>query len=79
VHAWGTSSVGRGVVVRGEQLPWVGVVGRRGKNEEDYRKGEGVSYTVALAFTLKSISRQKKNYGNSSISISKNIIFKKIL
>jgi len=32
---------------------------------------------VALPFTLKSISRQKKNYGNSNISTCKNIIFKK--
>jgi hypothetical protein len=32
---------------------------------------------VALPFTLKSILRQKKNYGNSNISPCKNIIFKK--
>jgi hypothetical protein len=32
---------------------------------------------VALPFTLKSILRQKKNYGNSNISPQKNIIFKK--
>jgi hypothetical protein len=32
---------------------------------------------VALPFTLKSIARQKKNYGNSNISPWKNIIFKK--
>jgi hypothetical protein len=32
---------------------------------------------VALPFTLKSILRQKKNYGNSNISPYKNIIFKK--
>jgi len=31
---------------------------------------------VALPFTLKSILRQKKNYGNSNISPHKNIIFK---
>jgi hypothetical protein len=49
--------------------------GRRGKNEEDY--GQGVCHTVALPFTLKSILRQKKNYGNSNISPCKNIIFKK--
>jgi predicted translin family RNA/ssDNA-binding protein len=30
-----------------------------------------------LPFTLKSILRQKKNYGNSNISQCKNIIFKK--
>jgi hypothetical protein len=40
----------------------------------------GVSHTVALPFTLKSILiRQKKNYENSNISPCKNIIFKKIL
>jgi hypothetical protein len=39
----------------------------------------GVSHTVALQFTLKSILRQKNNYGNSNISACKNIIFKKIL
>jgi hypothetical protein len=38
---------------------------------------QGVCHTVILPFTLKSISRQKKNYGNSKISPSKNIIFKK--
>jgi hypothetical protein len=31
---------------------------------------------VALPFILKSIFRQKKNYGNSNISSCKNIIFK---
>jgi hypothetical protein len=31
---------------------------------------------MALPFTLKSILRQKKNYGNSDISPCKNIIFK---
>ncbi len=33
-------------------------------------------HTVAFPFTLKSILRQKKNYGNSNISPCKNIIFK---
>jgi len=37
----------------------------------------GVSHTMALPFTLKSILRQKKNYGNSNISPCKNIMFKK--
>jgi hypothetical protein len=32
---------------------------------------------VALTFALKSILKQKKNYGNSNISPCKNIIFKK--
>jgi hypothetical protein len=36
-----------------------------------------VTLWPALSFTLKSISRQKKNYGNSNISPCKNIIFKK--
>jgi hypothetical protein len=39
----------------------------------------GVCYTVALPFTLKSILRQKSIYENSSVSLCKNIIFKKIL
>jgi hypothetical protein len=38
---------------------------------------QGVCHTVALPFTVKSILRQKKNYGNSNISPCKNIIFKK--
>jgi hypothetical protein len=32
---------------------------------------------VAFPFTLKCVSGQKKNYGNSNISPCKNIIFKK--
>jgi hypothetical protein len=34
---------------------------------------QGVCHNVALPFTLKSILRQKKNYGNSNISPCKNI------
>jgi hypothetical protein len=37
---------------------------------------QGVCHTIALPFTLKSILRKKKNYGNSNISPCKNIIFK---
>jgi hypothetical protein len=40
---------------------------------------QGVCHTEALPLTLKSILRQKKNYGNLNISPCKNIIFKKIL
>ncbi len=40
-------------------------------------KTRGVSHTMALPFTLKSILRQKKNYGNSNISPCQNIILKK--
>jgi hypothetical protein len=40
-------------------------------------KTRGVSHTVALPSTLKSILRQKKNYENSNISPCQNIIFKK--
>ncbi len=40
-------------------------------------KTRGVSHKVALPFTFKSISRQKKNYGKSNISPCKNITFKK--
>jgi len=41
-------------------------------------KQQGVCRTVKLPFTLKSILRQKKNYGHSNISPCKNRIFKKI-
>jgi hypothetical protein len=38
---------------------------------------KGICHSVALLpFTLTSILRQKKNYGNSNISPCKNIIFK---
>jgi hypothetical protein len=37
---------------------------------------QGVCQIVALPFTFKSMLMQKKNYGNSNISPSKNIIFK---
>jgi hypothetical protein len=36
---------------------------------------QGVHHTMALPFTLNSILRQKKNYGNSNISPCKSIIF----
>jgi hypothetical protein len=39
---------------------------------------QGMCHTVALWFALKSISRQKKTYGNSNISPCKNTTFKKI-
>jgi hypothetical protein len=42
-----------------------------------YELKQGVCRTVALAFTFKSTLRQKKNYGNSNISLCKNIMFKK--
>jgi hypothetical protein len=40
-------------------------------------ENKGVSCTVALPFTWKSILRQKKNYENLNISPCKNMIFKK--
>jgi len=40
---------------------------------------QGVCHTVALPFTLKSILRQKKNYGNSKISPCKKYNLQKIL
>jgi hypothetical protein len=43
----------------------------------NYTKNKGVCDSVALPFTLESILRQKKNYGNSNISPCKKIIFKK--
>ncbi len=36
-----------------------------------------VCHTMAFPFTLENILKQKKNYGNSSISLCKNIIFRK--
>jgi hypothetical protein len=42
-----------------------------------YHYQQAVFRIVRLPFTLKSILRQKKNYGNSNISPCKNIIFKK--
>jgi hypothetical protein len=47
-------------------------------NPKQIIKEQGVCHSMALPFTLKSILRQKKNYGNSNISPCKNnIIFKK--
>jgi hypothetical protein len=43
----------------------------------DNTNKQGVCHTVASPFTLKSILRQRKTYGNSNISPCKNIIFKK--
>ncbi len=40
---------------------------------------QGVCHIVALPFTVKSILRQKKNYGNSITSPRKNMMFKKTL
>jgi hypothetical protein len=40
-------------------------------------KNKGCVTLWALPFALKSILRQKKNYGNSNISPCKNILFKK--
>jgi hypothetical protein len=47
------------------------------RNFPDLLLKQGVCHTVALPFKLKCILRQKKNYGKSSISPCKNIIFKK--
>jgi hypothetical protein len=49
------------------------------QHEKEDPVKQGVCHTVALPFTLKSMLRQKKNYGNSNISPSKHIIFKKCL
>jgi hypothetical protein len=46
-------------------------------NFKNSKLKQGVCHNVALPFTLKSILRQKKNYGNSNISPCKIIIFKK--
>jgi hypothetical protein len=42
-----------------------------------FQREQGVRHTVGLPLTLKSVLRQKKNYGNSDISPCKNIIFQK--
>jgi hypothetical protein len=45
---------------------------------KNVNKTRGVShYGLAIYIFLKSILRQKKNYGNSNISPCKNIVFKK--
>jgi hypothetical protein len=41
-----------------------------------HHKKRGVSHTVALPFTLKSILGKRKNYENSNISPCNNIMFK---
>jgi hypothetical protein len=38
---------------------------------------QGVHHTMALPFTLKSILKQKKNFGNLNISPCKSLIFLK--
>jgi hypothetical protein len=38
------------------------------KDKPAHSVKQGVCHTVALPFTLKSILRQKKNYGNSNIA-----------
>jgi hypothetical protein len=43
------------------------------------KKNKGVCHIVALPFTLKSILRQKKNYGNSIISPCQNNDLQQIL
>jgi hypothetical protein len=40
---------------------------------------QGVCHNVALPFTLKSILMQKKNYGNSNISLAKIYNLQKVL
>ncbi len=68
--------------------PWTGLGGggRRGGWEKVWERShgdkqkkhkQGVCHIVALPFTLKSILRQKKNYGNSIISPCQNMIFNK--
>jgi hypothetical protein len=46
-------------------------------NEASKQANKGCVTLWPLPFTLKSILRQKKNYGNTNISPCKNIIFKK--
>jgi hypothetical protein len=46
------------------------------KKSVELNKGRGIfTLTLAFPFKLKSILRQKKNYGNSNISPCKNITF----
>jgi hypothetical protein len=58
---------------------WVWIHWKKGitKIMQFLKANKGVCHTLALPFTFKSILRQKKNDGNSSISPCKNIIFKK--
>jgi hypothetical protein len=56
-----------------------GYIGLGDLNVINKQNKQGVCHTVALPFTLKSILRQEKNYGNSNILPCKNIIFKKTL
>jgi hypothetical protein len=55
------------------KAPWFG----KSQHEKEKKRKQGVSHTMALPFTLKSILRRKENYENSNISLCKNIIFKK--
>ncbi len=43
-------------------------------SDQQQQQQEGVCHTVALPFTLNSILRQNKNYGNSNISPCTNIL-----
>jgi hypothetical protein len=55
---FGHSSTSMYINCKGKLVEGFGLYGRK----------QGVCHTVALPFALKSISRQKKNYGNSNIS-----------
>jgi hypothetical protein len=48
-----------------------------GYNISPHNWKQGVCHIMALSFTFKSILKQKENYGNSNISLCKNVIFKK--
>jgi hypothetical protein len=47
------------------------------KQQKSLTKQQGVCHSVTLPLTLKSILRQKQNYGNSNILPYKDIAFKK--
>jgi hypothetical protein len=51
----------------------------RERETQRIENNKGLCHTVTLPYTLKSILRKKKKYGNSNISPCKNILFKKIL
>jgi hypothetical protein len=75
------SSILDGVLVDADSL----LLGVGGRGDERRKKcltlcisrAHSCQWPVALPSTLKSILRQKKNYGNSNISPCKNIILKK--
>jgi hypothetical protein len=55
------------------------VWGRFQHDKQTNQTKQGVCHTLALPFALKSIQRQKTNYGNSNISLCKKYNLQKML